>query len=368
MQRRELLGGGAAAGVSAIGSALFGGPLGGCVSTPRGAMPGLPAPPDMGAFCFDLESKLGGIAESRFVDGFVARLGVGRPVSAARQERVQARESVFRRSLRSLYLSQTFRDLPPESQAHPELQALMQRHLPELDQSVLEMTELLEGLSPEQRRATREELQRRPDLALQIAEVVDEHATSAGVSSNRRGQFRSMLTHASFRLRHGSPDALIDEYTGKVRRALAPDGASRALALSAAAQATSELFFAQAGGVAQTGGGATPSSPPTTPPTTPPPQRAGRGKPVRPPGPAPSSAPSAAPAKSTLTTGAWMLGIGAITFGASTGIVAAGGSAFVLGMTIGALLFAIGLIVVIVGALINATQGDVPGPPVAEGP
>ena len=57
---------------------------------------------------------------------------------------------------------------------------------------------------------------------------------------------------------------------------------------------------------------------------------------------------------STITTGCWLLGIGVVTFGLSTIFVSAGVVPFLIGMTVGAILFAVGFICLIVGALIYA--------------
>lgn len=356
MQRRELLSGSAIAGASALGGGLVG-CAGGAgllaaagAPTPGSLLPGLPAPVDMRAFCLDLEAKLGGISQSRFVEGFATRLGKRQPTRPAQGARMQEHEALFQRSLRSLFLSQTFRDLPVESQQHPELQALMQRHLPEIDQTVFDVTELLENLGPAERQATREELRRHPNLPLAISEAIDERAAEAGVSSNRRRQLRSMLTQTSFRLRHASPDVLIDEYTAKVRRATAPDGAARALSLSAASQATADVFFG-----AQVGSGSHPIVPPGHPKSTTKGQIARQPAPGAAPTPAtPANAPPRHPGMGAITTGAWLLGIGAVTFGVSAGIVSAGADIFLIGMTVGAVLFAIGLVVLIVGGIIYA--------------
>jgi hypothetical protein len=51
-----------------------------------------------------------------------------------------------------------------------------------------------------------------------------------------------------------------------------------------------------------------------------------------------------------------LLGIGVVTFGVSVAIVSAGGTALLVGATIGALLFAIGLVVLLVGAIIYAAN------------
>lgn len=343
MQRRDILRGGAAAGVGAVGGTLSacvggGSPL--PSSTPE---PGLPPPPDMDVFCAELEAKLAGISKSEFVNGFVTRLGKTQ-LTPEKRAHIQAREELFRRSLRSLYLSQTFRDLPPESQANPRLQELMQRHVPEMDQTVFDVTDMLERLPQAEREATRRELERRPQLGIQIAETIDEHAAAAGVSVRRRREVRAMLTQSSFRLRHAAPGALIDEYVSKVRRATATDGAERALALNAASQASAELFFAGPGAASSDAASPAPAASWTSPKAKRQARTTNALKAQPPDGTHPGTG--------TIRTGAWLLGIGVLTFGVSAGLVSIGATPLLIGMTVGALMFAIGLIVLIVGALI----------------
>jgi hypothetical protein len=386
MQRRDVLAGSAVIGAEVIGAKVVGaGALGGvlqsgCAGPLTGAppaapslpVPASPVPADMDVYCDELEAKLAGMAKSEFVDGFVARLAKNQPLSAERRAKIEANEALFRRSLSSLFLTQTFRDLPVEAQRHPRLQALMHERLPEVDQTVFDVTDMLETLDPEQRQALRRELASRPDLPLQLSEAIDERAAAAGVSSNRRRQLRSMLTQASFRLRHAAPDTLIDEYTAKVRRATAPGGAAQAMALHAAARATEDLFFSAqvAGAAAPAGSGAVAASAAVAPAATssPAPRSPASARPAsaarrRRTGtgagrPAPASEPSATvqPGEGTMITGAWLLGIGVVTFGVSAAIVSAGGTALLVGATIGALLFAIGLIVLLVGAIIYAVN------------
>jgi hypothetical protein len=362
MQRRELLRGGALVGAGALADTTSTG----CASQLPSLPPApLPAPEDMDVYCADLESKLASISESEFVDGFVTQFAKNQPLSAPRRARVEAHEALFRRSLSSLFLSQTFRDLPAGAQRHPRLQALMQEHLPEVEQTVFDVTDMLETLGAEQREALRGELTRRSDLPMRISEAIDERAAAAGVSVNRRRQLRSMLTQASFRLRHAAPDTLIDEYTTKVRRATAPGGAAQALALQAAARATEDLFFAGPRASpwptssSVPGAGASLAAAPATAARR---QRSGIGAGQPLPSPRAASSPSGSrarpghPGSGTMTTGAWLLGIGAVTFGASVAIVSAGGTALLVGATIGALLFAIGLVVLLVGAIIYAAD------------
>src|SRR6185295_16562999 len=61
------------------------------------------------------------------------------------------------------------------------------------------------------------------------------------------------------------------------------------------------------------------------------------------------------PGSGGLRVGGYMLGIGVITFGVSLALVSSA-DVFLIGMTVGALLFAIGLIVLLISAIIMAAN------------
>jgi hypothetical protein len=328
MDRRDLLRAGALSSASAATLAT-----GGCAPPATGAQTGgLPfSGGDLDAFLGRFDRGLADIQTSRFVAGFTESLG-GAPIPEARREQVEQREHDFREALSSLYLTQTFRDLPPEQQFHPEVQRRMLDNIHAIDASVFRTTDRLERLGPRERETIRTTLKRHPDLSMRLAEVVDGQAAAAGITPDRRRDFRAMMTQAAFRLKNQPPGVLIDEYVKKVRRATAPDAPEFKRSLELAAAASERYFWDH--GIELTAAHTLAQ---------------GAKKAPRPP-----IAASSEPGQQQITSGAILLGVGVVIFGVSAAVVSAGWFPGVFGMTIGAVTFAVGLIVLIVGALMAA--------------
>ena len=326
MDRRDLLRASALSSASVAALATEG-----CARPgPLTQMGGLPLSDlDLNAFLGRFDRGLAEIQTSRFVAGFTESLGE-RPIPEARRARVDERELAFREALSSLYVTQTFRDLAPETQLHPEVQRRMLDNIHAIDASVFRMTDRLEQLGAREREELQSTLKRHPDLAMRIAEVVDEHAALAGLSPARRRDFRSIMTQAAFRLKNQPPGVLIDEYVRKARRATAPDGPEFRRSLALAAEASERYFWER--GIELTSA-ATAGSPQAK-------SERSKAKPE--------------PGKEVVLSGAILLGVGVVIFGVSAAIVSAGWFPGVFGMTVGAVTFAVGLIVLIVGALIYA--------------
>jgi hypothetical protein len=316
MKRREALklGAGMAAGMA--------------LATTGCALPGVRevgdrlVPEDMDAFLKGWDEHLEGVEQARFVESYAAGF-LGKPVSAELRGELAPSENLFRKMLHTMLLTQTFRDLSEEGQRHPEVQKRMLKHAQGVHDTVFAVSGSLENLDAAQRRAVQEMLREKPDLAMGIAETLDAQAAGAGITGRRRLQLRSMMTQASFRLSKSDPGSVIDECVGKVKRAAAPERAEM-LAAQTAAQAGGEAFFrAQAAEPRQ------PGEPPTW---------------------------REQPGGGAINSGLWMMGIGVVTFGVSAAIVNSGSFPFVIGMTAGAVLFAVGLITLIVGAIIRLAK------------
>jgi len=121
-------------------------------------------------------------------------------------------------SLRSLYLTAMFSDLPETGQMHPGMQHRMWQEVPEMDHAVFSTISYLDGLSAEERSELQRVLRDRQNPGMMIAEKIDEEAAILGLSKKRRLQTRSIFTQANFRLRKQSPDLIISEYVGKVQK------------------------------------------------------------------------------------------------------------------------------------------------------
>jgi hypothetical protein len=290
------------------------------------------SPVHMDLYLANLDSQLEKIRGARFVEGFAAE-SAGKPLTSAMRESIAPSENLFRKMLHTLMLSQSFRDLSEEGRYHPGMQKRMAENFEAMDATVFEVNDMLAKLSPEQRDATRETLRKHPGLAMRLGESLDEQAALAGVASARRLQLRSIMTQTSFRLSKHDPGVVIDEYVNKVRRATAP-GKAEIAASQSAGYVGSEAFWRYRDRM---------EKPKTSNADT-----------------AETSAFNESkfdgPGSGAVKTGAKMMGIGAITFGVSAIFVANDAFPFVIGMTVGAVLFAIGLITLIVGAIIVAAN------------
>jgi hypothetical protein len=307
----------------------------------------------MDEFLRDMDQRMLAMNSADFVREFTAGT-TGRPLTDVQKVALEPKEKLFRGMLRTLYLTQTFRDLPEEAQRHPGMQRRMREHIDEVDQTVTDVTGFMSGLDDDQRTKLQQQLRARPDLGMSIGEAIDDQAAIAGVSRKRRLQLRSMMMQASFRLKHSAPGAVIDEYVDKVQRMTAQGGAQADLTLRIAGRVSGDQFFQTTPIDTQGGDVVTDPAQPATSPSA---------------QPAPA-APTTSPAKrkkvrqgeGTVKTGAILMGVAVVTAGVSALFVAAGGGAVILGaigLTVGAILFAVGLIMLIVGAIIYAASDPV---------
>jgi hypothetical protein len=339
MERRDVLKAGAlGAAAATVGP--------GCATVPHpeagpggpGGAIGAVGPAGTGAeFLALLDRQLGYVGHAHFVDEFVTRShGAGRRADV--QQVVDSSDDAFRRMLRTLLITQGFRDLAVETQLEPGVQARMADHMDEIDATVFEVADRLAAIDGAQHARVQSALRKRPDLAMQIGEAVDAHAAAAGLSRARRRQLRAMMMQTAFRLKHEAPGSLIDEYTQKVTR-MRQDGTQSALALAVSERIGRQAFWAYQKRVAQAPGAAPPQ-----------------------PGPAPQPqpvAPAAQPSKYRLVkAGGVMMGIGAVTAGVSALLVSgsSGSTGFLVGVTVGSILFGLGFLFLIVGAIIAAAS------------
>jgi hypothetical protein len=350
MKRRDVLKQAAAtAAVASVGASAVAGE--GCATVPR-----VPAPRDDRAaadYLARLDRSLGLATEMRPVHEIAAQRRPG-PRSPEDDQFVAGSDAMFQRLIGTLFITQSFRDLPPETQTHPAVQTRIASHLDEIDGTVFELTSFLSAQTGDQRARLRDALRKNPNAAMDLAELLDGHAATMGVTVERRRQLRQIMKHATFRMRTESPGALIDEYTAKVQRLRGEDGKS-ALALALAQKLGEDQFWRYQHHLAQDAGGAG-----ATPATAAPTAR------LSPPGAtraavAPQPAPAAPhkPGDTAVKAGAYMMGIGVVDFGLGALIVSNTSSsalfwtAMVGGITIGAVLAAIGLLTLIIGALIR---------------
>jgi hypothetical protein len=279
--------------------------------------------------------------------GLLARLmattaKVGTSHSPEVTAKLAEQDELFRRMLGTLLVTQGFRDLPPETQLEPAVQERMWSHMDEIGETVFQVGDMLAALDGRQRDTVQQTLRAQPDLPMMLGQSLDDSAAAAGISAKRRLQLRQMMSQAAFRMRHGDPVSIIDEYVDKVDRVRAR-GEHDAEALAFAQQLGDRAFWRYQHLLQQQ---PDPSAPPIA---------AGPGAtPPRAPAPVTPTKPKSKPGSKGMKVGGYMLGIGIITFGLSALLVDAS-EAFLVGATVGALLFAIGLLVVLISAIIAAT-------------
>ncbi len=137
-------------------------------------------------------------------------------------------DSLGRKSLKTMYATGMFGDLPVESQVHPGMQDRMWAVQPDMDESIAGITELLHGQAPEDLARVQSELRERPAFVSHVSETLDEEAARSGLSGARRHQFRTQMLQVGWRLQHQPPSLLVNEYVVKAEKVSASDIQSEA--------------------------------------------------------------------------------------------------------------------------------------------
>jgi hypothetical protein len=275
---------------------------------------------------------------------------------------------LFRQSIRTLYVTGRFMDLPDEIKTHPHVQGRILAAQPEMDDAVFGTTALLESLTADDHRMIQATLRERPDVGERVAALLDAPAREDGITFRRRMSVRTTSLQLAERMSSQAPALTIDPYVRRVRKLAAQPNAESRTARLLAARMGEEAFWRHQQQLAELsarwerqlaqGGG----SGPTLVPAPPEPWAAR----PRPPSPPPSVAPARSAGRSTLSTGGYIRGFGAGSVG--VGLLFAGLNvafsteaflwpAVLFGVTVGPFLLMVGLLIVIVGAIMTASGG-----------
>lgn len=175
----------------------------------------------------------------------------------------QQGDALARKTLKAFLIAGTFQSLTPEQWQQPIATERLLGSMADLDEATLGMTAMLEGLSQNDRKSLGKSLRDDPALGMRIMGAIDERAGEYGVSLEGRTKLRAASAEAVSRMRQ-SPDLIIGEVTGKIRKLEARHGvteeAHRRLGVSMASLA---LFQ---DGAQPAGGGSVPLTPPPAPP------------------------------------------------------------------------------------------------------
>ena len=194
------------------------------------------SPAEMDHFLTRLDGAMNGIARESVSGDFLGEL------PGRRFNEKEAR--LFRQGMRSLLLVGNFGDLSVSGQTHPGVQQRLRYSMPEVDWAVWGLTDRIASLSPTARADIKSALHKDPDLADRVLEAIDTESAAVGVPFRRRLQLRAMGKHIARRLRH-SPGMLIDEYVTKCHKVAAQSGSITEMQRQMAAHIGAEAFRAR---------------------------------------------------------------------------------------------------------------------------
>lgn len=238
---------------------------------------------------------------------------------------MQRGHALVMKTFSSMHIAATFRELPPEVQSRPDVQERMWRAIPDMDEAVLSLTDVMRKLTPAERKSLQKKIKSDPELGMKIVEKLDDQAKSAGIGMKRRSQMRAAAAHVTWRMANQSVDALLDECIDKTQRVIERNGRDAEVQRAAAAKLTELGLF----GPKEGAGSAAHLTLATSVVTQ-----------------------SSHPGRTVLIVGGTLFGIGAILAGAGGIMIAATGEiggAFLI--TLGAIMGLAGLICLIIGAI-----------------
>ena len=220
-------------------------------------------------------------------------------------------------SMQSLFMTGMLGDLPLPQQLDPKMQERVERALPLFNEAVDGMNAFLASRTERDLQTAAANL-RRPGVADAIIDGLVLEAGHSGVSAPRRSQFRDLLKQMSWRLAHQPPALVVNEYLEKVARAADSDLETETRQRALAARVGEGFFWEQD---------------------------------------------AKSPRQRRHDRGARLLGIGAVVFAVSGGLVALGAFPAVIGMTVGAIQMIIGLLILLSAALMPTTPADTAAKP-----
>jgi hypothetical protein len=378
MERRELL--------KLAAAAYLVGAEPGCASPPRSA-------PATAASVTDVAAQLDPAAADALLAKIDARMEWIRSASlpddvlplsrmsrgADADAELASTGTLVRKSIRSLYLTGRFLDLPDTMKVHPGMQARLRAIQPEMDDAVLGMTARLERMTADDHRRVQTHLQGDDLFGERLARALEKTASDDGLSFERTFGVRSATLELSQRMAAQSPSLVLDPLVHKVRRIQAHPRSDAEQTRRLAARVGEEAFWAHQERIAllrdawttrlgsasalATNGYVWPS--PTPPVATAHAIDPGDYNEAFPPGSQPPPHRTSTPGQRTMGTGGVIMGfgLGSVAVGLILGGIAAATSAsgfvipaLILGVTIGPILLVAGLIVVIVGAVMKANE------------
>ena len=301
-------------------------------------------------------------------------------------EELATNSALVRKSIRTLYITGRFLDMPDEMKIHPGVQSRVRAMQPEMDDAVLGMTERMERMTPTDHERLQGYLRKNELFGERLAGVLERTARDDGLSFERTFGTRSSILQLTKRMSGQSPALVIDPLVSKVRRIEARPRSDAEEARRLAALVGEKAFWAHQEKIAllhdawarRLGTGYAIAATGDVLPPLPPPAASASSVPASSaptssaPAPTATAEPAAQPPPSTSTQGTRTMKTGGILMGFGAGSVVIGLifaglasatqasgliiPALVFGATVGPILLAAGLIVLIVGFAIHASE------------
>lgn len=140
------------------------------------------------------------------------------PVLQATMAERRLRPGLFGDAFAALTSVTAWRELPPELQQDPQVQARLHQDGRVLGDAVLTLTTYLESLDPEERRRSGDALREDPGLTALLQEGVHAEGLRQGAEPRRLAQLTRVLERTTWRLSRQGADLVIDECVGTVDR------------------------------------------------------------------------------------------------------------------------------------------------------
>jgi hypothetical protein len=295
------------------------------------------------------------------------------PRSAALDSEFEDTRALVRKSMRSLYLTGQFLDMSDEMKVHPGVQARVWDMQSEMDDAVLGMTARLEKMTDAEHRRLQTFLRKDPGFGDRLAKGLEDTAVKDGVSFGRAFGLRATTLQMTRRMREQSPGLVTEPLVGKVRRIEAHPRSDAEQLRRLTARIGEEAFWAHQerlallhqGWKVRLAGGAISSTSAVA--QADPTAGASGSVPTTTSSGSQSSNAKSSPGSNTLRTGGTTMGfgLGSVVVGLIfAGIYEATKEAAFLfpalffGVTLGPILLLVGLIIVIVGAIMKATESE----------
>ncbi len=235
--------------------------------------------------CATLSHAMGAARAQALADRLDAGLDRIRSVpqgTLARQLTWHARpdiaEDVLRQTIESLVVADVARSIPDGTQAPRALAERLGAELPVVARAVDTHHALLSRMPGSARRRLDLRIRQEPEIPTEVADWIDRNAAELGAARESRLQLRLAARDVKVRLRRQSANAVIDDCVAKVERAASRSGGSLAVARSVRTSAMIDAIWQQVEGAPGSSGFGRSLSPPVVhlappPPSASPPMR-----------------------------------------------------------------------------------------------